>query len=347
MPLRLSPGAEQLRPVAPTRRPAGAPSPPVALRDLPLLTWLPVGAMLALLGLGLLDPSGAARLALPIALAGALVGVPHGAVDHLVPRSLGPAAGRRPGPGPGPGTARFVAAYAAVALAALAAYLLAPTPMLVVFLGLSAVHFGRGEVVAAAERAGRPVPGLGAEWAMTTAFGAGVVGLLLWARPASVEPYLRPVSPWLADVASDVRPAGLVVVTAAAVVGAGSALGRRRPTEAAELVLVLTTFAAVPPLAAFGLYFGSWHALRHTGRLLDLAREHERAAGRADPGWAAAARVVARASLVPTVVAVAAMGALWWWGRGAGLPAEVAVLLALTFPHAAVVWGLDRRAARR
>ena len=47
--------------------------------------------------------------------------------------------------------------------------------------------------------------------------------------------------------------------------------------------------------------------------------------------------------VVPASVALLAVLALWWARDLAGLQAEVGVLLALTFPHAAVVWGLDRR----
>ncbi|SFO59856.1 beta-carotene 15,15'-monooxygenase, Brp/Blh family [Geodermatophilus obscurus] len=304
-----------------------------ALRELPVLTRLPVAVLVAALALSVLAPGAVAAAALPVAVVGAVLGVPHGAVDHLVPWwwSGGRHAPRRL-------LALVVAGYAAAATAAAAALLLVPTPALAAALVLSAVHFGRGEVVAWAERAGRPVPGPAADLLPCTAHGLAVVGLLLWRDPATTDPWVRALSPGIADAALGSRTAGLVLVAVTVAAAVARLLARGRVRDAAELVLVAAVFAVVPPLAAFGVYFGLWHAVRHTGRLLDLAR----AAGGAS-GWGAAARRLARAGALPSAVALAAVAVLWGLGDVAGLQAQVSVLLALTFPHAAVVWALDRR----
>lgn len=345
------------------RWPAGERS--AAIRELRSLTWLPVAAMTALLVLTLAAPAAAAAVAVPVAVIGALLGIPHGAVDHLVPWWW------RPIELPGSGTrvqstqrhrrglGLFAIGYAAFAALALAGLLLLPTPMIAAFLLLSAAHFGRGEVVTSAERAGRRTPGLRQEWPVASAYGLVVVGLLLWSSPLSTDPFLRPLSAWLADAVLRSRGPGLVVVAVAVVVGLGLLLRSRRHLEAGELMLLSVTFATAPPLAAFGVYFGCWHALRHTGRLLDLAeRQRSRAGlskglvqglsnGLSEGGWAPAVGLVARASIGPTLIAIGVVGALWWARDLASLQAEVAVLLALTFPHAAVVWALDRRQARQ
>ena len=52
-----------------------------------------------------------------------------------------------------------------------------------------------------------------------------------------------------------------------------------------------------------------------------------------------------RRRAAPTAAALTAVAALWLQGDAAGLQAQVSILLALTFPHAAVVWALDRRLA--
>ncbi len=322
--------------VRPSSGPYSGP-PPIghgrALHELPVLTRLPVAALGAVLVLSVLAPGAVAAAALPLAVAGAVVGVPHGAVDHLVPWWW--AGGRH---APRRLLALVVAGYAAAAGAAAAALLLAPTPALAAALVLSAVHFGRGEVVAWAERAGRPVPGAATDRLPCAAHGLAVVGLLLWRDPATTDPWVRSLSPGIADAALASRTAGLVVVAVVVAAAVAALLARRRVQDAAELVLVAAVFAVVPPLAAFGVYFGLWHAVRHTGRLLDLAR----AAGGGD-GWGAAARRLARAGALPSAVALAAVAVLWRLGDVAGLQAQVSVLLALTFPHAAVVWALDRR----
>jgi Brp/Blh family beta-carotene 15,15'-monooxygenase len=281
-----------------------------------VLTRLPVAALAALLALSVLAPGAVAAAAVPVAVAGAILGVPHGAVDHLVPWWW---SGCRQAPRRT--LALVTACYAAAATAGAAALLLAPVPALAAALVLSAVHFGRGEIVAWAERAGRPVPGPTTDLLPCAAHGLSVVGLLLWIDPATTDPWVRALSPTVADAALAGRTAGLAAVAAAVTAATGWLLARRRRREAAELALVAGVFVVAPPLAAFGAYFGLWHAVRHTGRLLDLAR----------------------AGALPSAAALAAVAVLWQLGDVAGLQAQVSVLLALTFPHAAVVWALDRR----
>ena len=335
------------RPATATSRwPVGA-RPGPAMRALPWLTWVPVSAMASLLLLAVAAPALTSSVALPLAVVGAALGIPHGAVDHLVPwwwGALDPRGGSRR-----PTTARlalFAGAYAAVATLALAAFLIAPTAALLAFLVLSAVHFGRGEVVTCAERAGRRVPNSRGDWPLALAHGGVVVGLLLWARPSDTGPLLRGLSPRLADTTLAIRVPALWLVVVAVTVALVVLLRGRRRLEAVELALLAATFTLAPPLAAFGVYFGLWHSLRHTGRLLDLARGAAgsgRCSEREGLAWSTAGRVLARAAAVPAAVALLAVLALWWARDLAGLQAEVGVLLALTFPHAAVVWGLDRR----
>ena len=337
------------RPLA-TAAPAAVAS-RTAMRDLRWLTWLPVALMGGLLLLSVLLPDLLRAAALPIAVTGALVGIPHGAVDHLLPAwwAAAPAGTRgRSRRAAGARLGIFVLAYAVVASGALAALLVLPTPALVVFLILSAVHFGRGEVVTSAERAGRPVPTAWADWPVALAHGLAVVGLLLWARPESTNPDLRPLSPPLADLVTVSRGPGLLLVAVAVVGGALVLLTARRHLELVELLLLAGTFALVPPLAAFGLYFGGWHAMRHTARLLDLARgalTTDTSAPAAGSGWGTAAARLGRSAALPTLAALVAVGVLWETRDLAGIQAEVGVLLALTFPHAAVVLALDQRAA--
>lgn len=321
------------------RWPVGTPTP--AMRELRLLTWLPIGAVTVLLGLSLVAPTLIAGIALPVAVVGALIGIPHGAVDHLVPWWWGPAETTHQVGSPRGPTSRlllFAAGYLACAGVALSALLFAPTPTLVVFLLLSAVHFGLAEVMTSAERSGRPATHMFGDRLVTAAHGFVVVGMLLWSQPATTDPLLRSLSPWLADGATRSRGVGLLLVAATVTMGLVVLLRARRRLEAAELALLAGLFSTAPPLAAFGIYFGLWHSLRHTGRLLDLAR-----CRLAAPGWRPAVVLLGRAGLWPSTVAFAAVAALWFARDLASLQAEIAVLLALTFPHSAVVWALDRR----
>lgn len=327
------------RPAAPSRRAGDLPLAPAprALRELGSLTWVPVGAVAALLAVSVLAPGAARSAAWPLAVVGAVLGIPHGAVDHLVPWWWSTASGGRRRPQ----IALFALGYALVAAAALTVSLLAPAATFAAFLLLSAVHFGRGEVAAWAERAGRPVPSFARSVPTSLAPGLVVVGLMLWGPRADVG-LLTPIAPGIATAVGRLQAVGLTVVVAVAAVALASLLKHRRLRDTAELALLLATFWLAPPLAAFGVYFGCWHAVRHTGRLLDLARQQD-----VDAGWSRAARRLAVASSWPTAVALLGVLGLWVLHGRTSLQAEVGILLALTFPHAAVVWALDRRARAR
>src|SRR4051794_34832490 len=138
------------RPVLP-----GALAAPHRLQLYCITRYVGVVAVAALLVAALVAPSAVAGAAVGIAVGGALVGLPHGAVDHVVPGWLA----RRPLPLRS--LAALLIGYLAVVAVGAVALRLAPTPTLIVFLAVAAWHFGRGEVAAAAEAAGRPVPRAG------------------------------------------------------------------------------------------------------------------------------------------------------------------------------------------
>jgi beta-carotene 15,15'-dioxygenase len=286
----------------------------------------------------LLAPDLLDEVAPVIALSGIVLGVPHGAVDHMLPFWT---RGRRPR---AVDLGRVFAGYVAVAALAAAALLLAPTATVGVLLLVSAMHFGRAEVVVAAEDAGRPVPGPAHEWLPTAAHGLAVVGLplVLWPGPsAAVLGRLGPG--WQEPLSSSVR-ASLGVACAVVLwlaLRAQLSAGRRR--EAAQLAGVAALFAVGPPLLAFGMWLAGWHALRHTGRLNWLLRAVSPAVG----PWPAARRFAAHA-VVPAVVTTAAVVVLTSWDDSAvAVSAALSVLVALTFPHVLSVHAFDRWAAEQ
>ena len=324
-------------------------TPPVALRDIGALTWAPVAAMVLLLLVSITAPNFAAAIALPVAVVGALVGVPHGAVDHLVPGwvagNRAPAGSARAGGGR-LRLARFLGLYVAAAAAAATALILAPTPTLLAFLVLSGAHFGWGEVVTSGERSGRTARlGVGSGL-VAAANGMAVVGLLMWRNPAATDPYLRALSPTVADWAMATAAPGVLITCVIVATALVYLMAKQQRLETAELLLLTTVFLLCPPLAAFGVYFGLWHALRYTGRLLDLLRNADPRHSRFEQGWAPSWMRLARLSTIPTALALLAVLAVAHFHDIASLQAEVSVLLAVTFPHAAVVAGLDLERGR-
>ena len=96
----------------------------------------PGWAALVLVGLLALAAPGAADAVrwVPLLVGLVLFALPHGAVDHHVPRRLGRAGGPA-----------FVAGYLAAVAAGLLAWALAPSATLIAFLVVAAVHWGTGD----------------------------------------------------------------------------------------------------------------------------------------------------------------------------------------------------------
>ena len=163
------------------------------------------------------------------------------------------------------------------------------------------------------------------------AVAVAVVTLPLAARPAAVRPFLTQLDPALPGVLGALRrwllALGLALVAAALVVTRGD------PRSRVEVCGVALAALLAPPLVAFGVWFGAWHAPRHLVRLLALQR--------AGSGRDRAARL-ARGAAWPTAVAVAGLAGLVEI-VGAVPQAVLVGLLALTVPHVVVVAGLDAR----
>ncbi|CAL9333754.1 beta-carotene 15,15'-dioxygenase [Streptomyces sp. enrichment culture] len=297
------------------------------------------GAVAAVLAVGLVAPEAWRRWAVAVFLAGLVAGLPHGAVDHLVPgwfrRGPRPAAGHR---------AVVPLGYAAAAAAVPAAALAAPACVLCVFLAVSALHFGYGDARFCALRDGPVAPATRALHALAHGAVTAVLPLARW--PEQVRPVVRQLAPgadWL--LAAPVRTATAVLAAAAVAVCCGTALRGGRHRQAAELLLLAALFSLVPPLVAFGTYFGAWHSVRHIARLVlaDPANAPALRAGRT----AAVLRRFGRQAAVPTAAALAALAFLATLPRA--FPADgrtaacgVVLLAALTLPHLVVVAHLDR-----
>ncbi|OZV82330.1 hypothetical protein CA850_08525 [Micromonospora echinospora] len=268
-------------------------------------------------------------------ITGLLLGLPHGAVDHLVPAWMSARARQLPA------RVTLLVVYAAVAGAGLAAFRAAPNLALVGFLVVSVVHFGTADVAFRAERDRRPIrPGV----AVVLAYGGPpvVIPLALWRE--QVDPLLAAVAPQApALLTVEVRTLALATVLCAVTVTAIRQVRAGCVRDAGQPLLLAGLFGTVPPALAVGAYFAAWHSCRHVARLLrhDPRNTADLGAGRLGPPL----RRFARQAAAPTVVAVVALVALVTWPshRADPLPATVAVLAALTLPHAVLVAWTDRR----
>lgn len=281
----------------------------------------------------------------PFAVSILVFGLPHGALDHLVPARLrGDGRVLR-------SVAVVVALYAVLGAATAALWLVAPLAGMLAFIALTWFHWGQGD-----------------RW-IDHLMGDGTVGgaaaaLTIAARGAL--PMLVPLVAHPADYSSVVgeaasavgrasrAPVGALSITTGWRVVAGvivlvlvtalvAAVHRaRRPVArtVTEVVVLAAFFWVVPPVLAVGLYFTLWHSVRHVVRLelTDPAGARDLAAGRLFRPFLRFLRQAWPITLVALAILV---------GTGVllgddGLGVYLVVLAVLTTPHAAVVTWMDR-----
>lgn len=279
-------------------------------------------------------PHGLRQYQVAVLAAGLLLGLPHGSTDHLLAYR---AAGAWP-------AWVLVPAYGSVAAAGFVAFRAWPLPATAVFIAVSGWHFATGETYFAALRSARARGSDGVDALAGLSWAAVVLVLPAAAHTADLRASVTAVmgGATTADGVLDTvarlhRP--LLVLVAVTVAAAETLLARqRRWLDAAELAVLTVMFAVVAPLAAFGVYFGGWHALRHVARLLIEQP--------GDTGDQVGRRLAdfTRNAAVPTIASLAVIGLLRWrtdsWT--AFLADDLAVLAGLTIPHMLVIAATER-----
>ncbi len=297
-----------------------------------LWTWPGYAAMGAAALLSLGSARWAGELGVPSLLAGlVLFGIPHGAVDHLVPGWA------RRQPLPLARLAVVMLLYGLAAGLALGVWWLDPALALVGFFLITVWHWGNAEL---AFFPGQPrrlsfalargcIPMFTGMLAAPTAFDRAVGSLF--------SPFLthRPFSAPTGTLRLD------LVIALGLLSLAGAGRGWRARLELAGLVL---GFAVTQPVLAIGVYFIFWHSWRHLLRLSALRTGRGAAADSATPREVGAVLV---AALPCSIIALGALAGL----VGTSLVtahsapqlagAELALIAALTVPHCIVVLWLD------
>jgi beta-carotene 15,15'-dioxygenase len=295
---------------------------------------------------------------LPLLLGMVFVGLPHGALDHLVPERMGAAWGRRP-----VAMSLFLGGYAGLAFAYLALWAAAPEVAFVGFLVATVVHWGQGDVDFLERFLGRRRVGTFAHLAAVVLRGALPVAIPVLAQTEAAEGLLvaaadafgGTVGGGIALSAPVVRW-GLGVLLLASGLAYVAGLRRAwsgwggRAFDVGEVALLAALFAWVPAYLAIGVYFLAWHALRHLARLL-LLRDRDVTAIAGGDLWGPVARLARDLTPITglALIFLAALGA-WSGARIEGVGGFVALYLvwisALTMPHLAVVAWMDHAAAR-
>ncbi|MEY5030147.1 MAG: hypothetical protein RLZZ334_94 [Actinomycetota bacterium] len=269
-----------------------------------------------------------------IAVIALAIGIPHGALDHLVTLPKAQPAKM----------ALFISIYVAVAVIAVIAILEFNVMGFIFVLFMSAIHFGIGDAAFISEIDKRTNPSTKINrWFYIPAAGFTPVFIPL-VNSASTDA-LASVNPALIDWHQGWDSQILVGVTTFTAVAIVVMILGKRIREAVDLSLLLTLALIAPPLIAFAIYFGCWHAMRHTARLtLSLPKSIENLNQGLRSQAFLSAVIPGLPALVGTFV-VAAVLAL----SGQDFSDEffwmaLVVVWALTVPHMAVTAKLDRAA---
>jgi Brp/Blh family beta-carotene 15,15'-monooxygenase len=269
-----------------------------------------------------------------IAVIALAIGIPHGALDHLV--TLPKAQPKK--------MAIFIVVYVAVAVIAVIGILTFNTIGFILVLFMSAVHFGIGDAAFISEIDRRT----GIErklnrWFYIPAAGFTPVFIPL-VNSASTEA-LASVNPALINWHQGFDSQILFVVTAFAVLAILVMIVGKRNREVLDLSLLLLLAHLAPPLIAFAVYFGCWHAMRHTARLtLSLPRSLENLNQGNLRNAFSQAVIPGLPALIGTFVVAGAMALSGRDFSDEFFWMALVVVWALTVPHMVVTAKLDRAA---
>jgi Brp/Blh family beta-carotene 15,15'-monooxygenase len=262
------------------------------------------------------------------------IGIPHGAMDHLV--TLPKSAPVR--------MAIFVIIYVAIALLAIYAILRWNVWGFFFVVVMSAIHFGIGDAAFLSEKDSLDGSSRSSAW-----FYAPAAGLLPVAIPlvnSRSTDALEKVNSALIDWHRGYTTEILILVAAVTALSLLALLQRKRFRDALDIALLAALASFAPPLVAFAIYFGCWHAMRHSARLTSLLPNSESAYLRGRPGQAFIAAVIpGLPALVGTFIFVVILAGfaqqdlsdkfLWL---------TLVTIWALTVPHMIVTARLDRAA---
>jgi len=194
-----------------------------------------------------------------IAVIALLIGIPHGAIDHLItiPRES---------------QIRFITFIIFYILLAVAAGFAIATWNQIGFqliLVISALHFGFGDSAFKSEwNESRGITKDGFIRVSAYALPAGFLPVILPLTDSRALSALNRINPEIANWSGSINQTLRNIVLALALIGLLLLLITKNFQAALDLLLLAILSLLAPPLIAFAVYFGCWHAVRHTARLV-------------------------------------------------------------------------------
>jgi Brp/Blh family beta-carotene 15,15'-monooxygenase len=262
------------------------------------------------------------------------LGIPHGALDHLVtlPKSKPTV------------MALFITIYVLVAIVAVIAILKFNVVGFIFVLLMSATHFGIGDAafINEMDRRGGRKKGLPRT---VYAVAAGATPVMIPLVNSASTDALAQVNPALIDWHQGFGQEILYTVSGFALIAIVTLFLSHRKRESLDIALLLALALIAPPLIAFAVYFGCWHAMRHTARLTLTLEPSQRAFASGDSQRAFTRAVIPGLPALAGTFLIAGVLALmgnefnddFFW-------MALVIVWALTVPHMAVTAKLDRSA---
>ena len=206
-----------------------------------------------------------------------LLGLPHGALDHLVPGRVGWNWAKRP-----LGLGLYLLGYVTLAGAYFGLWLIAPTLAFIGFLIATVLHWGQGDVRFLEIFLGRTRPNRLATGVSVLLRGSLPIVVPLLAFPTTAQSLYEHAAHGLGlnavnlGLGTSSITACLVTYTVMLLLAYGFFALRAAPNrtvlwiDAFEVLMLLVLFSTVPAYMSVGIYFSAWHSLRHLARLLIL-----------------------------------------------------------------------------
>lgn len=269
-----------------------------------------------------------------VAITALAIGIPHGALDHLItlPKSQPMK------------MMLFVTVYVAIAILAVIGILKFNTIGFWVVLLMSAIHFGVGDAafINEIDKRGAVENGLNRFFYIPAAgFTPVFIPLVNSASTDALSKVNSSLIDWHQGFDSEI----LAFATSFSVLSIVVLFGKKRFRESIDLILLLVLALVTPPLIAFAVYFGCWHAMRHTARLTLSLPKCQRHLEQSHQGKAFLSAVVpGLPALFGTFVVAAGLALNGRDFSDSFLWMALVVVWALTVPHMAVTAKLDKAA---